>query len=253
MPSPLPGMNPYLEQPGLWSEFHSRMIVALADSLDDLLSRDYRVAVEKRVYLTAGDDSILVGIPDVSVTSSEPPTRTVTATVLAEPITVEIPLAEEVQERYLEIREGATGKVITTIELLSPKNKRAGEGRNAYLNKRQQILSSATHLIEIDLLRAGVPLPAIGLVKTDYRILISRSRERPQAQLYAFSLQDPIPAFIVPLRPGVDEPVMDMQPLLHKIYDRARFELAVDYGDPLKPEISAEDERWLRSQLTDQP
>lgn len=96
MPSPFPGMNPYLESPELWSEFHSRMIVAIADALDTLLSRQYRVAVEKRVYLT------------------------------------------QVQERYLEIREGSTGTVVTVLELLSPKNKRSGEGRNAYLQKRQQ-------------------------------------------------------------------------------------------------------------------
>jgi hypothetical protein len=67
MPSPLPGMNPYLENPELWSEFHSWMIVAIADALDDCLSRDYRVAVEKRVYLSEAGESVLVGIPDVSV------------------------------------------------------------------------------------------------------------------------------------------------------------------------------------------
>ena len=67
MPSPLPGMNPYLENPELWSEFHSWMIVAIADAPDDCLSRDYRVAVEKRVYLSEAGESVLVGIPDVSV------------------------------------------------------------------------------------------------------------------------------------------------------------------------------------------
>lgn len=70
MPSPLPGMNPYLEQPELWSEFHSRMIVAIADTLDELLSRNYRAAVEKRVYLSQDDESLLIGIPDVSVNSN---------------------------------------------------------------------------------------------------------------------------------------------------------------------------------------
>ena len=124
MPSPLPGMNPFLEQPELWSEFHSRMIVAIADSLDDLLSRNYRVAVEKRVYLSQTDEQILIGIPDVAITSA---TRTVPESsrspiAVAEPQTVELPQLEEIQERYLEIREGSTGKVITTIELLSPKN-----------------------------------------------------------------------------------------------------------------------------------
>jgi hypothetical protein len=121
MASPLPGMNPFLEQPELWSEFHSRMIVAIADAWDDLLRRTYRVAVEK----------------------------------------------QEVQERYLAIREGSTGEVITTLKLLSPKNKKAGEGRDAYLQKRQQILTSATHFVEIDLLRGGMSLPLRSDVRSD--------------------------------------------------------------------------------------
>jgi Protein of unknown function (DUF4058) len=81
MPSPFPGMNPYLEHPELWSEFHSRMIVVTlavsakqhADGLDDLLSRDYWVAIEKRVYLSQNDESLLIGIPDVAVTTSRRP------------------------------------------------------------------------------------------------------------------------------------------------------------------------------------
>ena len=123
MPSPLPGMNPFIEQPELWSEFHSRMIVAIADSLDELLNRDYRVAVKKRVYLGQDDEQVLIGIPDVAVTAS---TRSLqdsnrSTVAVAEPQTVELPQLKEVQERYLEIREGATGVVITTIELLVTK------------------------------------------------------------------------------------------------------------------------------------
>ena len=247
MPSPLPGMNPYLEQSELWSEFHSRMIVAIADALDDVLSREYRVAVEKRVYLAQNDDAVLIGIPDVTVTGAvRSPTMSVSKTAVAEPLTVEVPLLEEVQERYLEIREGATGKVITTIELLSPKNKRAGEGRDAYLKKRRQILGSASHLVEIDLLRNGLPMPVIGQVESQYRILISRSEHRPKAQLYAFNLRQPIPAFAVPLRLGESEPSIDLQPLLHRIYDRSRFELAIDMRQPPKPKLNNEDWQWLQ-------
>lgn len=76
MPSPLPGMNPWIEQPELWSEFHSRMIVAIADALDQLLSRAYRVAVEKRVYLSQNEEQVLIGIPDVAVTSSTDDAKT---------------------------------------------------------------------------------------------------------------------------------------------------------------------------------
>jgi hypothetical protein len=240
-------MNPYLENPELWSEFHSRMIVAIADALDDCLSRDYRVAVEKRVYLSEVGDSVLVGIPDVSVTAPVQTTTTTTITTVAQPLNIEIPIAEEVQERFLEIREGTTGTVITTIELLSPKNKRSGDGRNTYLQKRQKILTSATHLIEIDLLRGGEPFPMIGAPTSDYRILISRSEQRPKAQLYPFNLREQIPTFPIPLRNQEQEPLLQLQPLLHRIYDRARLELAINYNQPCVPKLSKEDEAWLLS------
>lgn len=248
MPSPFPGMNPYLENSEIWSEFHSRMIVAVADALDDCLSRDYRVAVEKRVYLSEVRESILVGIPDVSVIAALPSKKPDTnlATVV-QPVNIEIPLVQEIQERFLEIREVTTGRVVTTIELLSPKNKRPGEGRSAYLQKRQKILTSATHLIEIDLLRGGEPLPMIGSIPSDYRILISRSPQRPKAQLYAFSLRQPIPAFSMPLREGEAEPLLELQPLLHRVYDRARLELAIDYSLPCTPRLSIEDEAWKQT------
>jgi hypothetical protein len=250
MPSPLPGMNPYLENPELWSEFHSRMIVAIADALDDCLNRDYRVAVEKRVYLSEAGESVLVGIPDVSVTASAPNKKATTLSAVVQPLNIEIPIAEEVQERFLEIREGATGSVITTIELLSPKNKRTGEGRSTYLQKRQKILTSATHFIEIDLLRGGEPFPMIGAIESDYRILISRSPQRPKAQLYAFTLRQPIPAFPIPLRTGEQEPMLELQPLLHRVYDRARLELAINYNQLCTPKLSTEDEAWLRSLMS---
>ncbi|MBU7582883.1 MAG: DUF4058 family protein [Nostoc sp. TH1S01] len=247
MPSPFPGMNPYLQNSEIWSEFHSRMIVAIADALDDCLSRDYRVAVEKRVYLSEAGESILVGIPDISVTTTSNQNLETSFATVVQPVNIEIPIAQEVQERFLEIREVTTGMVITTIELLSPKNKRSGEGRIAYLQKRQKILTSTTHLVEIDLLRGGEPLPMIGQVSSDYRILISRSPQRPQAQLYAFNLRQPIPAFPIPLRTGEPEPLLELQPLLHYVYDRARLELAINYSLPCTPKLSIEDEAWLQS------
>lgn len=251
MPSPLPGMNPFIEQPELWSEFHSRMIVAIADSLDELLNRDYRVAVKKRVYLGQDDEQVLIGIPDVAVTAS---TRSLqdsnrSTVAVAEPQTVELPQLKEVQERYLEIREGATGVVITTIELLSPKNKRTGEGRDAYLRKRQQVLTSRTNFVEVDLLRGGRPLPVKGSLVSDYRILISHSCERPQAQLYGFNLGQEIPVFGVPLQTGEGEPPLQLQPLMSRVYDRARFELAIDYNQTLSPQLSESEQTWVLAHI----
>jgi Protein of unknown function (DUF4058) len=107
MPSPFPGMNPYLENPDLWSEVHSRLIVALSDALDDQLSQKYRIAIEKRVYQTTPDDSLAIGIPDVAVVGQTVPSDPTpsSTTVIAEPMTIELPMLEEVQERYLEVRE----------------------------------------------------------------------------------------------------------------------------------------------------
>lgn len=231
---------------------HSRLIVALADDLTEHLS-EYRVAIEKRTYFSGEDDSLLVGIPDVSVVSKQPEQSQVSATATltppVEPITVTLPMAEEVQERYLEIQEVATGAVITAIEIPSPKNKRAGEGRQAYERKRNQVLASLTHLVEIDLLRGGQPLPILGATKSDYRIVISRSDRRPSAQLYAFSVRQEIPSFPVPLKTGEEEPLLDLQAILRKVYERGRYHLAINYTQPAQPPLTQKDADWANELL----
>lgn len=251
MLSPFPGMNPYLENPELWSEVHSRLIVAIADDLTDHLSEKYRVAIEKRTYFSGGDDSLLVGIPDVSIVSkrTEENSSAATAMLTSEPLTVTVPMVEEVQERYLEIREVATGAVITAIEILSPKNKRAGDGRQAYERKRNQVLASLTHLVEIDLLRGGQPLPMSGSAKSDYRILVSRSDRRPSAQLYAFSVRQEVPSFLVPLKAGEEEPLLRLQDILRKVYKRGRYHLTIDYTQPAQPPLAQDDQNWLTTLL----
>lgn len=247
MRSPFPGMNPYLESPELWSEVHSRLIVAIADDLNNHLSEKYRVAIEKRTYFSGGDDSLLVGIPDVSIVGKQPEqSQSGIATIAhsVEPVTVMLPMAEEVQERYLEIREAATGAVITAIEILSPKNKRVGEGRQAYERKCNQVLASLTHLIEINLLRGGQPLPILGATKSDYRIVVGRSDHRPSAQLYAFSVRHEIPSFPIPLKTGEKEPLLNLQGILESVYQRGRYHLAIDYTEPAQPPLTPGDIGW---------
>jgi Protein of unknown function (DUF4058) len=153
-----PGMNPYLENPELWAEVHFGLISVLARTLNAVI---YRAAVEKRVY----SDSLLVGIPDVSVfqrgtEAAEFPRTTAT---LSEPLVVTVPVVEETQERFLEIREVGTGTVVTVVEVLSPKNKRSGEGKVKHDAKRQAVLNSTANLVEIDLLRTGEPKPMAGV------------------------------------------------------------------------------------------
>jgi Protein of unknown function (DUF4058) len=234
MSSPFPGMNPYLENSQLWAEVHSRLIVEISDAISPQVLPKYRVAIEKRVYQVNEESLSVVSAPH-------------------KPINVNIPIPEEVMEGYLEVREVGTGEVITVIELLSPKNKLSKEGRNAYENKRQKILGSATHLVEIDLLRSGKPMPISGKeIPSSYRILVSRSNYRPKAELYPFELQEAIPKFPLPLRTGDNEPLLDLQLLINQIYDRAGFYLAIDYTSDPTPKLSKTDTAWAANLLQQQ-
>ena len=253
MPSPFPGMNPYLENPELWSEVHHRLITAIADAIESNLNMQYRVAIEKRTYLSDGE-SVEVAIPDVSVYSqTSNPTQTsstITLPAQVESIKVKIPVPEEVREGYLEIREVETGYVVTAIELLSPTNKRVGRGRKAYLTKREEVLSTPTNLVEIDLLRSGKPMPILTQVpQTDYRILICRGDRRPNAELYAFSVRQEIPKFLLPLQRGDAEPLVDLQSLLIGVYNRARFDIAIRYNREPVPPLKEEDRIWADALL----
>jgi hypothetical protein len=248
-------MDPYLEHPSIWREIHHRLISAIADNLEDTLSLDYRVAIEKRTYLSTPEDSILVGIPDVSIyrQSDATPTAVIPQTT-SQSITVTLPMPEEVRESYLEIRDIATGEVITAIEILSPTNKRPGQGQDAYLAKRQKVLGSRTHLVEIDLLRVGESMPIVGQISpTDYRILVSRSHQRPRAELYGFNLEDPIPNIVIPLQPNEVEIPLDLQNLLRRIYDRARYGLSIDYSQPPIPALRVTAQDWAKQRIEQLP
>jgi hypothetical protein len=257
MSSPFPGIDPYLESSLFWSAFHNRLIVAIADYLAPSLRPKYYVEIETRIYTTVDDDSLLVGIPDNIVFSS---TKTIenknqssqTVVTIPKPKQVLLPIPQEVKERYLEVREIETGEVITAIEILSPKNKQAGQGRNSYETKRQAILGSLTHLVEIDLLRGGRSMFMIGeALNTDYYILVSRTENRPLADFYGFSLQDYIPSFILPLRPGDQEPIVEMQSIINGVYDRAGYDLRIDYTQtPPPPALSEVDLDWLKQRIS---
>lgn len=165
-------------------------------------------------------------------------------------VAVEERIYEEIKERYLEVKRVETKEVVTSIEILSPKNKRSDEGRTNYETKRQRLLSSNTHLVEIDLLRGGVPLPIMETsIKSHYRILVSRSERRPQADLYAFDIQNSIPSFLLPLRAGDVEPMLDLQNILNELYDRASYDLVIDYHQEPVPGLSKTDFDWLDTLL----
>ncbi|MEL7144010.1 MAG: DUF4058 family protein [Cyanobacteria bacterium J06631_9] len=253
-----PGMDPYLESPELWPEVHSRLIVAIADTLNPQILPKYRASIEQRVYDLDSDDFLLVGIPDVTVAQGKNPLQTPLSSTTSnpkavavvekpsEPLPVIIPMPVEVKERYLEIKAVQTGDVVAVVEILSPANKRSGRGRNAYLEKRLDVLGSMSHLVEIDLLRSHQPMPlSKGNVQSHYRILVSRSEHRPRAELYAFNLNDEIPQFQIPLKAEDTEPVIALKALIDDIYSKAGYEVLIDYTQPSVPPLIGQELEWF--------
>jgi len=249
MLSPFPVMNPYLELPALWHEFHNRFIVAISDALTPYLQPRYYVAVETRTYMDDDNPELLVGIPDAIVlaASKAPVAYPATTATQTRPKQIQLPMPVEVKERYLDVREVGTHQVITVIEVLSPKNKRKGEGRTAYEKKRQRVLGSSSHLIEIDLLRENIPMPMIGVEESsDYRIVVSRATNRPMADLYEFQLREPIPSFSLPLKPDDPELAVDLQAVVLGVYDRGSYHIRIDYHQPVPPpKLSEADQQWV--------
>lgn len=249
MPSPFPGMNPYLEHPDRWPTVHNRLIVAIADILTPQLLPKYQVDIDKRVYEVAGLNSVFIGRPDVTVQqsrSSRQLSQKTAAIGLADgPLQVTLPMTEEVREPYLEVKDAETQKVITTVEVLSPTNKR-GDGRKKYLEKREKILKTQTNLIEIDLLIQGEPLPlSESAVDSHYRILVSRAAQRPVADLYAFNLPESIPAFPLPLTKEDLEPAIALQPLLGEVYQKSGYDYFIDYQQDIALPLSAQEMDWI--------
>jgi hypothetical protein len=258
MPTPFPGMDPYLEQAGLWREIHTRLIVAIADALGPMVQPTYRVAIEQRTYLAmvARDETVI--IPDIAIAtggddnpSQAPPSSHAQASAEPGVFIAELPMPEEITERYLEIRDVASHDVVTSIEVLSPTNKRSGEGRRLYEEKRLKVLGSMTHLVEIDLLRSGSPMPmqTPEAFPFDYSIIVSRAYQRPKAEVRLFRIRQPIPAFPVPLRRAEPEPTLDLNRVLHDLYDRAGYGLVIDYRQPPNPPLSRDDDVWMDALL----
>jgi len=254
MRSPFPGMDPYLEHPALWPDVHNSLIAAIRDALAPLVAPRYYVGLERRTYRLGLDDLVFVGRPDVAVLTGqarlaepEAPAYEIAAGRPPSPLWIELPMVDEVSESFLEVRIVPGGRVITVLELLSPANKLHPKGRQQYEDKRAAILDSRTSLVEVDLMRAGEPMPMRApAMPGDYRILVSRSWQRPRAQLFHFGLREPIPRVSIPLQRGEDEPELDLNAVLHALYARARYDLVLDYDRPPDPPLGADDEAWAR-------
>ncbi len=149
-----PGMDPYLEDPRIWSGVHNRFIVYLADKLQPLIRPRYIAAVEERVFVQGTEQREI--IPDAWLKRQRPEANPAEAAVAVldvdMPVVMQVPELE-IHESYVEILDRESEQRIVTVELLSPTNKFPGAGQESYLAKQREVRASQTHLIEIDLLR----------------------------------------------------------------------------------------------------
>lgn len=255
MPVHFPGMNPYLEHPDRWYEVHRKIIHALAEDLRNQLLEPYQVVVKSQNYRVSGEDALMVGsvelasvrhldisAPDISAVdvSSYDDAQGMECSRPErpfQPIDVLVPVPQEVAEVSLEIIDLTTQKTVTRVEVLSPAKKRAGRGRQIYEHYREAIIASSTHLVELDLLRSWEPTVIYNPYgDSDYRILVSRSEQRPKAALYVWDVHEPIPVFPLPLQMTDTSIEIDLKPLLDRVCGRANFDSRIDYQrDPLPP------------------
>jgi len=246
MPSPFPGMNPYLEHPNIWHDFHESFIPALRGELARQVSPRYRVRIDEHVYIRelSAEERKLVGKPDLSVVPGVGnPSGSSTATIEA-PITIEHPIAiEEIRLSYLKVIDGNSKDVVTVIEILSPSNKDPGADRDHYLDKRNRLLRTPTHYVEIDLLRAGPRMPDVKVPPCDYLITVSRWENRPYAGCWPIGLRDPLPPIPIPLRNGDADAIVDLKGVIDSVYDTAHYEPDI-YEDSPKPALAADDATW---------
>jgi hypothetical protein len=259
MSSPFPGMDLYLEEPGLWPDVHNSLIGVIREFLVRRLSPKYYARIEERIYVSDEDDpGRTVIIPDVRVDerpSRAAPGGTASAATLeiAEPLVIDTLLDDEIHEPFVEVIDRANRQVVTVIEVVSPTNKvAAAHGRESYRRKRLEVLHSPSHWLEIDLLRAGTRwIPRQMTPRGDYFVFLSRAEHRPTSYLWPIRLPERLPVVAVPLKDGDADVPLDLQAALETVYERAGYDRVVDYRQPPEIGLSEEQAAWADQLLKD--
>jgi hypothetical protein len=259
MPSPFPGMDPYLEAQPFWGDFHTAMIMAMKVALKKRVPAGYTVWSDVHVWIHEPDaktrlapvkpDAFVV-VNQRSATGARPGTRAAGRT-LAAPATTLLPAIRKTGHRYLKIKETKTDRVITVIELLSPTNKKRGEDRDDYLTKRNLYFAEGINLVELDFLRGGTRMP-IGRPApppADYFALVCRGPEFPKIGVWPISVRDPLPDVPVPLEPEDEAVMLPLQACFESAYEAGPYDSAVDYAKPPRPPLSAPDAAWARTRI----
>jgi hypothetical protein len=266
MPSPFPGMDPFLENADHFRNLHNRLIIYLEDALQPVLPESYYAKSGERVWLEYSERYVE---PDVNIhrhRSRHTAGATSTTALLdpphIQPVIVVLPDKpdDELREPYLEIYagRGEDKRLVTSIEVLSPSNKTPGDhGRNLYLQKQQEVLESTANLVEIDLLREGTHTSAVprdaAIAEAgpwDYHVCIHRASERRKYSVYPIRLTDRLPQIAIPLLPGDGDVTLDLQAVFTRCYDAGPYRREIRYdAEQPEPPLTAEQEAWAKDLL----
>jgi hypothetical protein len=257
MPSPFPGMDPYVERSDVWPELHNRLMVYACDALQPLLPAQYVARLELRVYVERDTNGgITTRVPDLELVHAGPRT----GRGAGEHSDSEGPFARrgywieaapvERREASISIRRLPGDQLVSSVELLSPSNQGAGPGRDEYLRKQREMLDGQVNLVEIDLLRGGLHTVAIELEqlsrlpRSDYLVCVYRSARPSGYWVDPWTVRQPLPPLIIPLAPEDPELTLDFQELFRRAYDNAAVPKLIDYTADPEPPLTAEDAAW---------
>jgi hypothetical protein len=224
MPSPFPGMDPYLENEILWPLFHHQLVLCLYQLLLPGLVDRYRARVSQRMY----------GIEHALFTSV---------------------VREDHHEDYIEIRQRNDGRLVTMLDVVSPLNKTSSSGRAAYLGKRKEGRAANANLVELDLVLQGHPTLEYsrdGLPDWDYAVTVTRAGQPERYEIYTATLQKKLPRFRLPLAADDRDTVLDLHTAFSRCYDQGGFANKIDYSTDPQTSLSVEDKQWLDEVLKQQ-
>jgi len=233
-------MDPYIERPILWPDFHDSLITRIGAALQPLLKPRYVALTQDRLHVVKYERHIN---PDVSVALD------------ADALVVFDLQEEEIRQPLLHIIETAPGnRLVTAIEVLSPDNKAAGEGRTSYLQKRDELWRGGANLVEIDLLRAGQPTLRIPLARLEplrpwhYLVTVTR-RQPPRQETHAVPLTSRLPRVGVPLTAGEADVTLDLQAVFTRCWDEGPYPELLHYEGPPPGTLSQEEQVWCEKRL----
>ena len=256
MPSPFPGMDPFIESRRIWFDFHLDLAVEIRAHLNAWIQPGYYATavtyVTYAVIEVAQSEPRAVS-PDVSVWRTAPRVLTPGAMAVIDPPPVQsmVPLEVPVRLARVEVREAGADTLVTAIEILSPINKRPGRERQKYLRKRRELLRSEVHVMELDLLRGGERSPLeTTLPLAPYYVTLARLDHRPYVDVWPIQLTARLPVLPVPLSaPDPDVP-LDLGAIVPAVYERGGYTTRIDYRQPVPPPpLAPEQQAWVEPLL----